>query len=416
MGVNIKLTLVFFLLFSGILFLFVRFNRITNEVPEKKDVVHFLPDGDVIGKFTWIRLKEVANTLLPVFSPLDSKTVNLVHTTLIEAGLHSDTLYLSGNSDTYNFSLVGKVSNYDSALKYLNDLAFFGDWKTKDSLGFRTYELLEIPVEIVLFKEAYLASWRFSESNTNMIKEPLENRWSELLPNQLLVEHDGLVSYGVTTVVLDLLKNGLSVEANLTEEFPFEASTYHFEADMASCTNAQLALKKKAPIPKGWKLFFSELAQKSSLPIIPFYENWNGMLSFAFYDAKILTETTKSIVFNDDFEEVLIEKQVKKEVNDLAFEIGSENPKFLLEFLESKGILSKVKGDYYFLFSPPLELEIKQNKLRFQTKGSRNFNSDQENSANRVSWVYAAKRFIGIMNFDPTRIRLDVDWMDESPC
>jgi len=417
MGINIKLALVFFMLFSGALFWYVQSNKTrSTTTSEKQDITLFLPEGDVIGKLTWARLKEMANALLPVVSPLDKKTVDLVHTTLVEAGFHSDTIYFSGNSSAFNLAMVGEITNYESALNYLNDLAFFGDWSITDTLDFRNFQLPNMPVEIDLFQDVYRVSWQSSEALETIEGKSVKTRWSRVLPNQFLFEHKFLAAYGISKVIVDMVQNGLMIEAELTEEFPLEANINHFSANLNSCKNAQISVQKKAPLPQGWRLFFSELTIKSSLPIADFYENWNGMFSFAFHDSKTLLEITKSIDFNDDFEEVVIEKKIEKEVNDIVFEIGSDDPKLFINLLESRGILTEVKGDYYLLFSPPLELLIAQNKLLFQTKGSHHFKSDVENSSNRVSWIYATKRFIGNMNFGSGIIRLSLDWMEEVPC
>ena len=112
------------------------------------------------------------------------------------------------------------------------------------------------------------------------------------------------------------------------------------------------------------------LGRKVSFPTAAFFEAWEGDLSFQEGGTQFIDEEVVEIEYDEEFNPIPVKKINKVAVPgySLLFSVN-ENSQKLVSALFTKGIVTKQGKHYYFLFSPPLTLNILPEKISAYTAG-----------------------------------------------
>ncbi len=380
----------------------------------------YLPVQQGVGQIDWLLLKSMTKSLLPLLQKESSVSSDFLFQGFQDGGLHSEKLFYTFDLEKLSFCLVGKVADHAKALRYFSDLAYIGDWKVEESENSNRFILLDGAIRIELFSDVYRISIGITEIDELKVYANALDEKSILdiqeKKNQMMLVPE-LSFLGLDSVYLKMYTDSLQATFIINENLGFSGSATNYVAQFESCKSAFTAVEREKE-SELFLLLLKWLSKTLGVDFISSSHYWNGFFAIGINGETEVKEVIKSIEFNDDFEEVVVEKIQTAKALDLLLEIGASNPQKLVDEMLKAKILFKDGEDYYFLFSPKLNIQLTDQSLRFRTKGlpfSAPINRNSV-SAGGIDWQFRGLHLHLDLHMQEQKSELHFSWSTKAPC
>ncbi|MBL1279426.1 MAG: hypothetical protein COA33_004105 [Fluviicola sp.] len=202
---------------------------------------------------------------------------------------------------------------------------------------------------------------------------------SDLFKDDLIAEikSEQLADFGVKAAVLSMSNDSTSFIFN-TELIHFDALPFQlmphgpsFEAKdfTKQLLNAHFdieQLRKNTEHP--YRKMLEQFGAKISFPTDEFLAVWKGDLAFRRGGIQTIQEKIIVSELDEDFNVTEVEKMRDLQITGFALQLSTtKNARDFVKTLSKKGILSKDRDKYRFLYSPPFKLKKTDSTLTFYT-------------------------------------------------
>lgn len=344
-----------------------------NQEKEGYPLTAYLPSGTF---YATLNLEEVLDfvaqnaVLTPFKLPFSPEDLPLLTNRIVASGINSTKCLVSAAPQKGAVHALFEVEKYKEVKNSLADLAFYSDWKIEKLENQLRYEVPDIGISIFLSEDVLLIS-------TTTVKINNDNKHKKGL-DSLLINKSNFATFNGE----DLKKLGWEeMQLDLFFESEFQAELHIKSSEENTLLGKENPRNFGKQMNNGfvidwniqnneqWMGYLDKMSSYYGISINQISPYWNGFLSLQIGDTITIEEKAIAIEFDDDFQEVETVVTHKRNVPQFAMSIGFNDQEKMTEALQSSGILTQQKKDWFLLFSPPLKKAVceKEKLLHFES-------------------------------------------------